>query len=529
MESFVQSRRDSIAGSGSDVLSRICRGLEKEGLRVEQGTGMLAQSPHPLALGSALTHPGITTDYSESLLEFITPVASDISTTLGQLDELHRFTATVLDNEIVWGASMPCILAGESNIPIASYGSSNVGRMKRVYRNGLGVRYGRMMQAIAGIHYNFSMPEEFWQAAWENADKPLPLKDFQTQGYLDLIRNFFDRAWLLVYLLGASPAVCASFLSGNKNHHLLPIDDAANSLYLPNATSLRMGDLGYTSNAQAGLQVCYNDLDNYIATLRGAIVTPHAAYADFNVTADGEQAQLNDSLLQIENEFYSPIRPKRVTKSGEAPVVALKRGGIEYIEVRCIDINPFMPLGIDEETIRLIDTFLVNALTTHSPLCDETGQRRNKENLKRVVNLGRDPNLMLSTATGEVALRSLATDLLDNMAETAQLLDSAIGGNNHARAIADAKTKVLNPEATPSGRILREMREKNMPFWRLALNYSQGWHADFLSRPLDDIVRAELETAASVSITQQQALEKTAQPDFDDYLRNFYQQYLELA
>jgi glutamate--cysteine ligase len=528
LESFVQSRRDSLSGSGGNILSRICRGVEKEGLRVNRETGMLAQSPHPKALGSALTHPGITTDYSESLLEFITPVASDISTTLGQLDELHRFTATALDNEIVWGASMPCIVAGESHIPIAHYGSSNVGQMKRVYRNGLSVRYGRMMQAIAGIHYNFSMPEEFWLAAWENAGKPTTLQDFQTQGYLDLIRNFFDRAWLLVYLLGASPAVCASFLSGNKNHHLLPIDAAASSLYLPTATSLRMGDVGYTSNAQAGLQVCYNDLNNYIATLRSAIVTPHPPYADFKLTADGEQAQLNDSLLQIENEFYSPIRPKRVTKSGEAPVVALERGGIEYIEVRCIDINPFMPLGIDGNTIRLIDTFLVNALITDSPLCDEEGQRRNQENLKRVVNQGRDPDLMLSTAVGETSMRNLATRLLDDMSDTAQALDRAAGGDDYARAIADANVKLFNPETTPSGRILQEMQDQNMPFWRLALNYSQSWQENFLSRPLDDIVRAELETAASVSITQQHALENNHQQGFEDYLQNFYRQYLEL-
>jgi glutamate--cysteine ligase len=529
LDPLLQSRYDTLKGSGATLLQGICRGLEKEGLRVDASTGMLAQTPHPTALGSALTHPGITTDYSESLLEFITPVASDVNTTLTQLDELHRFTASTLSDELVWGASMPCILAGDASIPIAHYGTSNVGQMKRVYRNGLGVRYGRMMQAIAGIHYNFSMPEEFWQQAWEKAGRPASLKDFQTQGYLDLIRNFFERAWLLVYLLGASPAVCASFLSGNKNHQLLPADPAGASLYLPEATSLRMGDLGYTSNAQAGLQVCYNDIQNYIATLRDAIVTPHGPYAGFKTTPEGELAQLNDSLLQIENEFYSPIRPKRVTQSGEAPVVALQRGGIEYIEVRCIDINPFLPLGIDADTLHLLDTFLVNALLTDSPWCDEAGQQRNKENLRRVVNAGRNPDLLLQTPEGESPMRSVADRLLDSMAETAALLDQGTNDSNHCRVIDTAREKLSNPDLTPSGRIVREMKEQDTPFWRLALNYSQQWQADFLARPLSDIARAELETAASVSRHQQLELEAKSQPAFADYLERFYRQYNDLA
>jgi glutamate--cysteine ligase len=290
-----------------------------------------------------------------------------------------------------------------------------------------------------------------------------------------------------------------------------------------------MGDLGYTSNAQAGLQVCYNDIQNYIATLRDAIVTPHGPYAGFKTTPEGELAQLNDSLLQIENEFYSPIRPKRVTQSGEAPVLALQRGGIEYIEVRCIDINPFLPLGIDADTLHLLDTFLVNALLTDSPWCDEAGQQRNKENLKRVVNAGRNPDLLLQTPEGESPMRSVADRLLDSMAETAALLDQGTNDSNHCRVIDTAREKLSNPDLTPSGRIVREMKEQDTPFWRLALNYSQQWQADFLARPLSDFARAELETAASVSRHQQLELEAKSQPAFADYLERFYRQYNDLA
>lgn len=525
MDLPLTAKHPLIAAAGPDLLSGICRGIEKEGLRVDSSTALLAQSPHPKTLGSALTHPSITTDYSESLLEFITPVARDVHLTLAQLDAIHRYTASQLQGELVWGASMPCIVAGERGIPIAYYGTSNVGQMKRVYRNGLGVRYGRMMQAIAGIHYNFSLPETFWQAAWEHDGRQGSLQDYQTAGYLGLIRNFFDRAWLLIYLLGASPAVCASFLSGNRSHPLLPFDETGSSLYLPHATSLRMGDLGYTSNAQSSLDVCYNNLDNYLATLSDAILTPHADYAAFDVTDEGELAQLNDALLQIENEFYSPIRPKRVAQSGEAPVVALGRGGIEYIEVRCIDINPFLPLGIDAETMHLIDVFLCDAVLSESPLCDEQGQRRNKENLRRVVNEGRSPNLRLLTPDGEQPMAEVAKSLLDSMAETARLLDTATGSRAHSEAVTTAYERLGEPENTPSGRVLREMREQKVPFWQLALNYSKRWHEDFSARPLDPSEFAEFQTASAVSLRQQAILEEDTAETFREYLERFYSQY----
>ena len=262
-------------------LSAVQRGVEKESLRVTQADATLAQTAHPLALGSALTHPSITTDYSEALLEFITPASASIEATEQALGILHRFTAQQLDGEHLWSASMPCIVHGDAGIPIAEFGTSNVGQMKRVYRNGLSVRYGRRMQAIAGIHYNFSLPEAFWSAAHDEAGSALNKQAFQTEGYLALIRNFFSRVWLLLYLLGASPAVCASFIQGNRNHPLQPLGEDHHSFYLPYATTLRMGDLGYTSNAQAGMAVCYNDINQYISPLRDAILTPHEAYAQF--------------------------------------------------------------------------------------------------------------------------------------------------------------------------------------------------------------------------------------------------------
>lgn len=523
------ANRSALKGSGANVLAGIRRGIEKEGLRVQRDSALLAQTPHPKALGSALTHPYITTDYSESLLEFITPVNADIDASLAFLDNLHRFTASQLSGEMIWNASMPCIVAGESGIPIAYYGPSNVGQMKRVYRNGLGVRYGRRMQTIAGIHYNFSMPEAFWQSAWQEAGAEGTLQDFITEGYLGLIRNFFQHSWLLVYLLGASPAVCASFLAGNDGHRLQRFDNEGASLYLPEATSLRMSDLGYTSNAQADLTVCYNAIDQYIATLHSAIVTPYAPYSSFSVTAEGEQAQLNDCLLQIENEFYSPIRPKRVTQSGEAPVVALKQRGIEYVEVRCIDINPFTPLGIDAETVCLLDTFLLACLLNDSPLCDDGVIGRNKENLARVVNGGRAADLMLTTRDGERAARVLAEPIFDAFERAATLLDDVHRSSRYCAAVTQARSRLQHPETTPSGRVLQEMEDGHLAFWQLASHYSKQWHQGFINDPVSPGTQTDFEQAVTMSLQQQAELDNTHDMDFDEYLRKFYAQYQSIA
>ena len=507
-------------------LSQIRRGIEKESLRVTTDQATLAQTPHPRELGSTLTHPAITTDYSEALLEFITPASHSISDTEQALANLHGFTARHLKQELLWNASMPCIVNGDSGIPIAEFGPSNVGKMKRIYRNGLSVRYGRKMQAIAGIHYNFSLPVAFWAAANKVAGNQIDDQAFQTEGYLALIRNFFSRVWLLMYLLGASPAVCASFLQGNKNHPLEPMGDDHHSYYLPFATTLRMGDLGYTSNAQAGMDVCYNDLAQYISALRDAILTPHPGYSEFETMGNGEQAQLNTSLLQIENEYYSPIRPKRVTQSGEAPVVALARQGIEYVEVRCVDINPFIPLGIDASTMRLIDLFLIGCLVDDSPQCDAAGQRQNKINLQRMVNRGREPGLTLLSREGvETPLPELAQPILERMDEIARWHDAGSGGTDYQQVVARARQQVDNPALTLSAQILDEMSSKQQSFWQLALRYSRKWHQQHLDHPMSDAIWEAMTRDAAASLQRQTDIESHKSETFGAYLSQFYAQY----
>lgn len=504
-----------------ELLSGIHRGIEKESLRIT-ADGHLAQTPHPHHLGSALTHPYITTDFSEALLEFITPVSGSIDDSLAFLDEIHRFVYANLDDEQLWTASMPCVLAGEDRIPLARYGNSNVARMKTAYRSGLGYRYGRVMQTIAGIHYNFSLPEVLWTALQQQDMDSRPQQDYITEAYFKLIRNFRRYSWLLIYLYGASPAVCKSFLNG-RAHQLQEFD--AGTLYLPYATALRMGDLGYQSSAQENLKICYNSLLTYIETLRQAIRCPHADYEKIGVKVDGDYRQLSTGLLQIENEFYSPIRPKRVTRSGEVPLAALRQRGIEYIEVRCIDVNPYLPLGIDADQIRFLDCFLLYCLFKRSPMCDDEDRSRINANLKRVVTHGRDPALVLQNYTGPTSLPEWGGRIVDGMEAIARQLDACHGGDDYQRVCRQAREKMADPELTPSARLLADMRAQEKPFYRLAKDLAQQHTDYFLKHPLDaerlDYFRAESE----LSLDNQRDIELNDKLNFDEYLRAYYAQY----
>ena len=281
------------------VLTGIRRGIEKESLRVKPD-GMLADTPHPAGLGSALTHPHITTDFSESQLELITSVHTDVDACLAELTEIHQIVYQQLDEELLWCPSMPCGLPADDDIPIGRYGNSNLGRAKTVYRQGLAHRYGKRMQTISGVHYNFSLPESVWPILQEADAASGPVIGYKVSAYFHLIRNFRRHSWLLLYLFGASPTVCRSFVAG-RTHELQELKSG--TLYLPGATSLRMGPLGYQSDAQASLAVSFNSLRSYAESLNAALTRPYPPYEAIGLRKGEDYLQLGTTLLQIENEF----------------------------------------------------------------------------------------------------------------------------------------------------------------------------------------------------------------------------------
>jgi glutamate--cysteine ligase len=506
------------------VLSGIVRGIEKESLRVTP-EGKLSHTSHPASLGSALTHPQITTDYSEALLEFITPPSSDANQVLETLENIHRYTYRQIGDELLWVNSMPCQLSGDSDIPVGQYGSSNVGRMKSIYRVGLGHRYGRLMQTIAGIHYNFSVPDELLEILRKNENSNQSLQDFKTENYFALIRNFRRHFWLLLYLFGASPGICRSFVKG-RDHQLVPFGADEHSLHMPYATSLRMGDLGYQSKAQEQLIVCYNDIRNYVETLRHALVEPYPDYENTGIKdSNGDYQQLSPHLLQIENEFYSTIRPKRTTYSGETPLRALWERGVEYIEVRCVDLNPFQPLGIDREQMDFMDIFLLTCLLSKSPPTDNQEYRHILENQRLMVCQGRNPELMLHDHQGKRSFLEWGHTLFEEMKPVAQLLDQHNQTDRYEATLNNLVTLLDNPELTPSARILKEMKETEQTYFKVAMGYALKHRKYFLEKELPAEITEQFQVMAAESLQQQQQIEAEDNQSFDDFLTTYYQQY----
>ena len=520
------SRRLAQLGEPANLslLGECLHGIERECLRVDRD-GQLALTPHPQALGSALTHSQITTDYSESLLEFITGTAADPAETLGELERIHRFAYDKLGSELLWSPSMPCALPDEATIPIARYGSSNIGRLKYVYRKGLALRYGKTMQCIAGIHYNFSLPERLWQLQQQAEGDTLSARDYQSARYIALIRNFRRYSWLLMYLFGASPALDKGFMRG-RPHHLQELD--ADTLYLPYATSLRMSDLGYQSSAQSGLTPCYNDLASYTDSLRLAVGTPYPAYVEAGIKRGDEWLQLNTNILQIENEYYSSIRPKRVTHSGERPIQALTSRGVQYVEVRCLDINPFLPLGIDVAQARFIDAFLLFCALEDSPLLENGECGDCTRNFLKVVKEGRRPGLHLQRQGRSVELKAWAGELLERILPLAELLDRSQDSRAHVEALAHQQAKVADVELTPSAQVLAILRQ-GTSFAEFALQQSLQHAEYFRAQPLDAGQQAAFEQAAQNSLAEQAELEAQPAGDFDAFVAAYQASILALA
>ncbi|WP_419571815.1 glutamate--cysteine ligase [Rheinheimera sp.] len=521
MSHFLEQRLQQLGtDSFRAAITGIRRGLERETLRILPD-GRLAQSDHAQALGSALSHPLITTDFSESLLEFITPAQSSIEVTLQQLADIHKFSVSHIGEEQLWPGSMPCFIRDQDEIRLAQYGSSNVGRMKTLYREGLKNRYGSMMQAISGVHFNFSIPTEFWQQYQQQLGNSDELQDFISTQYLHLIRNYKRYVWLIVYLFGASPVMCKSFLQGREPKYQFQ-SLGKGSIYLPYATSLRMSDLGYTNNAQSSLNISYNSLPDYIQGLRQAISTPSPQYQQIGVKVDGQYRQLNGNILQIENEFYSTIRPKRTTQSGERPTCALKRRGVEYIEVRSLDVNPFSPVGISAEQMRFLDLFLLYCLFEQSPLMTAEQQALTEQNLRKVVAEGRRQNLELLDAEQPRLMLDWAEQIFADMMPIARWMDEAHGADLYQATLKDLYLALLDPAKTLSGRWLNTILSQQRDHGCYALELSANYKQQFASQPYGFYQQTQFEQMAAESLRQQQQVEQADSLSFDQYLHDYF-------
>jgi glutamate--cysteine ligase len=495
------------------------RGVEKECLRVTPD-GHITPGGHPDALGAALTNRFITTDYSEALIEFITPPEHSSEGTLQFLADIHQFTYGSIGEELLWAFSMPCRLRSEEDIPLARYGRSNVGAMKTIYRRGLGYRYGRYMQAIAGVHFNFSLPDAFWPAFADIERSRAATADLKSEAYLGIVRNVRRLDWLLLYLFGASPAVCRCFLT-RGDAGLVEFD--RDTCFAPHATSLRMSDIGYKNASQADIRISANSLQEYIADLVRAIRTPHPGYERIGVVVDGTYRQLNANQLQIENEYYSTIRPKRSALSGERPTAALMRGGVEYVELRALDLDPFTPTGASLDELRFAETFLLYALLSESPAISAEEYRDIDHNHATVARRGREPGLTLRRAGRPVAMREWAGEILAAMQGAAELLDAGGAGRHYRKAVSSCALLLEEPELTPSARVLRELRTSRQPLADLGLTIARRYREHFLAlAPEANRHYRVLEEEAQASLDRQCWIEEHDTLSLDEYLSAYY-------
>ncbi len=524
MYQTLTSRLKKIDEKGfASLLKNSLTGLEKESLRVDS-EGHISQQPHPKILGSALKNAWITTDYAESLLELITPPCERAHKSLDFLLDVETFVYQHLENELLWTTSMPCVIRGEDDITIADYGSSNAGKMKSVYRQGLAERYGKMMQVIAGIHFNYSVPIDFWPAFQEieNQQDKKP-QEFINERYMGMTRNIQRYGWLIPYLFGTSPAICKSFLSGMAKPETMKVFNEF-TCYEPYGTSLRMGDIGYTNRKEdeRGIKANYNSLDQYISSLRCAINTPNEKYQKIGLKNGDKYLQLNTNILQIENEYYSSVRPKQILKGFEKPTDALEQRGIQYVELRSVDINAFHPAGLTHKQLYFLELFMLFCLLQDSPDITPEEAKEIDNNQSLVAHQGRKPNLELLQNGKAITLTSWANELFNEMLGVAKTLNSVHSEACYIKALESQRELLLFPDKTPSAKVLSDIMNRDGSYYQFAKRKSEEHRDYFLARELDKEVNNKMELLAKESLKQQARLEAEDTLDFDTFLKRYF-------
>ena len=507
---FLNSLEDLDSLNLSDFIKISQRGIEKENLRSNNSS--ISLEPHPKVYGSSLTNSRITTDFSEALIELVTGPNKDLNNCLKELEDIVYFCLKNTDEDF-WPASIPMSIEDEATIPIADYGNSNSGRLKKLYRVGLSHRYGSMMQTVSGIHYNFSFDDRlFEQWAKKEGEK---LREFKDKKYLSLVRNFRRNAWLITYLFGCSPIVPKAFAQG-REHSLKELN--TNDLFLENATCLRMGELGYISKSQDNLNIAYNNLEEYLADLKKALTTDHPRYKTLGTKVGDEYIQLNTAIIQIEDEYYSSIRPKRLVGSGERPINALREKGIEYVEIRALDNNIYDPFGISDETAIFLESFLFYCLISEDQPCDADEISKIHNNWGNVVLSGRDEDLELQLKEGSVLLRDKAAEILDAMTNFESRIGNQEYRNVFKRSLKSQRQKISDSNMTPSGKLLQEITASGLT-WDEYTNQIAKSHKEEILKSKREV--HYLEEQAKESLEEFTIKEAQKEKDFDSFLAEY--------
>ncbi|MCH1429479.1 MAG: glutamate--cysteine ligase [Chlamydiales bacterium] len=497
-------------------------GLEKESLRCTAKAN-IAQSIHPKTLGHKLTHPYISTDFAEAQLELITPPCNSEPQALNFLKDVQAFLNRSIGSELLWPNSMPMHFASMKDVKIADFGQSDDGCQKTLYREGLVHRFGKEIQTISGGHYNLSFSDAFFknlQCFSSVKQQKLNFEDFRSLKYFALIRNFLRYSFINTYLFGASPIMDKSFVK-RKNKELIDFDDS--SYYMPHACSFRMSNYGYYSRLQLQYSLSFNGLKPYLNDLDYTLYTSHPRYEKIGLyKATGEKKQINTHILQIANEHYSRIRPKAIISSGQNPYQALMKNGVEYVEARIIDLDPFETVGISEDQLRFLYLFMLYCLLSPSPLMTKKEERLIPRVQNRVALKGRDPNLRVEVLLKSYHFQDFANQFLLDLKPLAELLDKAHKTKAYTQSLERQIAKVADSSLTPSAKLLKELQGPKHNFHSLHLKLAKKHKKDDSSRKIKNSIYKELESLSISSLKKNRRLEV-----HDDlFLRGFEDQEL---
>ena len=490
-------------------------GFEKESLRVINSS--ISQHPHPESLGSALCNDYITTDFSEAQLELVTPPLNNKIKGLNFLEDIHHFVSCNIEDEILWPFSMPTVINKDKDIPIADYGPSNLGVFKQIYRNGLSHRYGRMMQAISGVHYNYSVPDSIWQSSlFKNMD--VDSKRVRSAAYFNMLRNIYRINWLILYLFGASPTITRNFLT-EDNHSFKQLDKQ--TLFLPYATSLRMSNFGYQNTRRKKLEVSINSIAEYISGLRKATNTAHSEFAKIQKKNTNFQAQINENILQIDDEYYAVARAKSKIISDQRTTSKLNQGGVDFIELRSLDLNPFSRIGIDKETTLFLEVLLAYCFIKQGQYFTDDEITSINHNDALVATKGREPMLKLLKDGETISLKDWGNQIIENLLPIAAVLDS--NKNQYTEAVDQMREKINDSNQTLSGRLLDKIYNNNMSFIELGENIGKANKMHYLNLNQSENASWDLLEKETIdSHTQQKKLENNDGESFEAFVENYF-------
>ncbi|EOU1610070.1 bifunctional glutamate--cysteine ligase GshA/glutathione synthetase GshB [Clostridium perfringens] len=459
-------------------------GLEKENVRVTE-RGNLALTPHPKAFGDREKNAYIKTDFSESQLEIVTPVCNTLEEVYSFICNLNKVVSLEImkNGEFLWPQSNPPILPREEEIPIAKLSN----REDELYRENLSYKYGKKKQVISGIHYNFSFKEEFIKLLYKELKVEKDFREFKDDIYLRMARNFQKYHWLLIYLTGASPVFHESYIEEIKEEGEKLGED---SYYIKDDTSLRNSSYGYKNKKD--YYVSYNSIEEYASDIKNLV---------------------KDKEIQSIKEYYNPIRLKSL--GSEDMLESLLHKGIDYLEVRLLDLDPLSIQGVSKETLYLVHLFMIYTLLKENKEITYKDQEEFFKNHDMVALKGRNEEVVIHENGVPVLLKDKGREILSEMDEIVEILFS--NNEEFKNVIKRALEKINNPHDTISEKLIKDIKEEGYINFHMRL--AKEYLNNFKNKEFNLVGYEDLELSTQILILD--AIKRGIEFNMMDRLENF--------